>query len=206
MEMSMKTIKIREISTKVISNATEPFAITMDNVVCGVMIPVSPRWVQEVVHQNLSRIANSIQFGEKEIANGEPFVTLDDALADDASADVAAAPGASLRRVSIREISGRLITEAAEHGESLAITSDNVLHGVLIPISDRWLQQVVDANLSRVVRSIRLGEREIVSGERFVTLDESLQKSAAPAERQHNQRQDTAALAAANLTRRSAAR
>lgn len=178
----MRTVRIGEISATLIREAAaqnEPLALTKDNVVCGVLIPVSPRWVQEVVHRNLSRIVHSIQLGEKELANAEPFVTLEEPLAETTDAPTVAA----LRRVSIRRISGKLISDAAETGEPFAITSDNVLHGVVIPVSARWLQEIVDSNLSRVVRSIRLGERELVGDDAMRILDDVVKppNSAVPA-------------------------
>jgi len=165
----MRSVKIREISATVIEAAAErnePLAITNNNVVCGIVIPVSPRWVQDVVHQSLSRIVHSIGMGEKELDNGEPFIGLDQAVADPPTAPTAP----PLRRVSIREVSGAVIAEASE---PFAITSDREVRGVVIPVSRRWLCEVVDANLSRVLNSIRMGEREIAA-EPFVTLDEAV--------------------------------
>lgn len=176
----MRTVKIREFSAKVLRAAAqekEPLAITKDNVVCGIVIPVSPRWVQDVVHQNLSRIVNSIQMGEKEVDSGEPFVTLEEVVSQTRQ-EPSSPP---LRRVRIGEMSGKTICDAAESGEPFAITSDNVLQGVLIPVSQRWLEEVVDSNLSRVVRSIRLGERELAVGTPFTTLDDVVGTPAAVA-------------------------
>lgn len=169
----MRAVKIREISSRLFEEAAErnePLAITHDHVVCGVLIPVSPDWVREVIDTNLSRIVHSVQIGERELVAGGAFTTLDDALAE--RAEVGAAP--PLRRVGIRQVSGKLIREAAERDEPLAITSDNVLRGVVIPVSPRWLEEVVYSNLSRIVHSVQVGEREVSSGQPFVTLDHAV--------------------------------
>jgi hypothetical protein len=167
----MKNVKIREISAKVIeaaAEAKEPLAITSDNVVCGIVIPVPPQWIEDVVHRNLDRIAQSIEDGEKELANGAPLTILDDVLSETAQAP----QRPPLRRVGIRDISAKVIAAAAARNESLAITSDHVLRGVLVPISPQWLQGVVDHNLGRLVHSIQAGERELAHGLPYTTLDQ----------------------------------
>ena len=176
----MKSVGIRDFSTAVLEQAAaenKPVAVTSNHVLRGVLIPVPQRWLSDVVDWNLSRILHSIQAGEKEVTSGQPLTLLEEALEEVTDTASSHPP---IRRVSVRNVSGTAIEEAAERKEWLAITSDNRLRGVLIPVSPRSLNEVVDTNLSRILRTIEVGEKEVMSGQPLTSLEEALDPKASP--------------------------
>jgi antitoxin (DNA-binding transcriptional repressor) of toxin-antitoxin stability system len=167
----MRTVSIREVSGALINEAAErqeTLGITNNNVLAGVLVPVTSRWVKHLVEGNVSRILHSIERGEKEIADAESYVSLEKALSDEKNASGAF----PIRRVSIRQISGKLLSEAAERGETLGITTDNVLAGVLVPVTPRWIDHLIENNISRILHSIARGENEIASGAPAIKLED----------------------------------
>jgi hypothetical protein len=169
----MRTISVRDISGAVITEATarqETLGITNNNVLAGVLVPVTSRWVEHMVDLNMSRILHGLQRGEKEISNKELLATLDDSLLEQADY----ARNLPIRHVSIRDVSGALIEEAADRKELLGITNNRVLTGVLVPMTRALVDQLVELNISRVLHSISRGEGEIASKASLDTLDDVL--------------------------------
>ena len=66
-----------------------------------------------------------------------------------------------MRRVSLREVNGRLLEDAAAHHQTIAVTTDRVMAGVIIPVSQTWVAQLVEDNFARILDSISRGEAEI---------------------------------------------
>jgi len=192
--MTTMTLGIRELSAPAIARAAEHrqlIHITNGGVLAGVLVPVSNSEVQQLVDQNLTRVIHNINRGEREIqklmegtavdgpgtsANvpslGSPaprFVTADDVLQEES------APVLDLtrmRRVPLREVSGRLLQEAAERNEAVAVTTDRVVAGVIFPVTQQWVSQLIEQNLSRVLFSIQSGEAELASSQRMTTADD----------------------------------
>lgn len=176
----MLTVAIRELDGAVLASAAEQhqvIGLTNDRRLAGVLIPVSRAWVENLVESNLSRVVQSVQRGERELASaarslslvdgGAPqLTTLDDVL----GGSMSPGGGPRLRRVSLRDVDGTLIDEAAERQEALGITNNRVLAGVLVPVSRRWVEQLVDQNLSRILYNLEAGEKEMATGD-LVHLD-----------------------------------
>jgi hypothetical protein len=107
---STSTIGIRDLSAHRIEQAgqaRELLVLTNDRLVIGLVVPISPRLVEFLISQNLSRVIYNIQVAEQRVAEGEPFVTLDEVLADNPSDHPEAAhdptiPAPRDRRVSER--------------------------------------------------------------------------------------------------------
>jgi hypothetical protein len=75
------TISIRDLSGTAIKRAGENrigLFVTTGGKLSGLLIPITPAWVQQVVERNLSRIFYNIERGEKEINTPEPVVALND--------------------------------------------------------------------------------------------------------------------------------
>ncbi|MFI6567051.1 ROK family protein [Streptomyces sp. NPDC050534] len=69
-----------------------------------------------------------------------------------------------METIGIREVSGERIMAAADRGEVLGITNGRVLAGVLMPLVPETVDRLVDQNLTRILHSIREGEREFKDG------------------------------------------
>jgi hypothetical protein len=85
---STNTIDIRELSAHRIEEAgqaRELLVLTNDRVLIGIVVPISPRLVEFLISQNLSRVIYNIQVAEQRAADGAPFITLDEVLADNSS-------------------------------------------------------------------------------------------------------------------------
>jgi len=79
-----------------------------------------------------------------------------------------------MRPVSIRELSGRVIDEAAQKGEVLGITNERRLCAVLIPVRQKWVDQLVEHNLSRILHAVDLGMKDEANKEEGTPLDDAL--------------------------------
>ncbi len=79
-------IGIRDLSARRIEEAgqvRELLVLTNDRMLIGIVVPISPRLVEFLVSQNLSRVIYNIQVSEQRAAAGELFTTLDEVLAHD---------------------------------------------------------------------------------------------------------------------------
>lgn len=85
-----------------------------------------------------------------------------------------------MKTISIRRFSAKEIDEASKRGEPLGITNAGVLAGVLIPVDQSWVSNLVEWNLSRAVRSVELGEKALDNAEVIPTLAEVLKESGHP--------------------------
>ncbi len=84
-----RTIRIGDVSGLAISEAAQEgcvLALTNERVLIGLLLPVKERLVQHLIQENLSRVYQSIDRGEREAAVGR-FVTLDEAAGTDLPED-----------------------------------------------------------------------------------------------------------------------
>ncbi len=187
----MRTMAIRELTAPALRQAAEDnevIGITNDRVLAGVLFPIGRDWVEQLVEQNLSRIVRNVQRGEQEVeavlaasdqadtpiespASATPrFTTLEDV----AQQMPTPPPGAlgQIRRVHLRDMSGKLLRDAAEQGEAIVLTTDKVAAGVIFPVTQRWVTELVEQNLSRVLYNVSIGEKELEADPHRVTLDD----------------------------------
>ncbi|MCM3883331.1 hypothetical protein [Frankia sp. R82] len=172
----MKIAGIRQLTgptLKAAAESGEPLGVSNGGVLCAVLLPVSPRWVHSLVEQNLSRLVDNIQMAEKDRANAEPLVAVTRSW--ESTGETEPAPPlpwrSPLRKVAIRKLGMEVIAEAAARGEALGVTNSGTLCAVLLPISPRWVESLVEQNLSRLLYNIGLAERERARGEQLVNLD-----------------------------------
>ena len=84
----------------------------------------------------------------------------------DASAD----ERPSVRTVRVGDLSARVIEEAGGGGQTLALTHDRVLAGIVVPVTRGLVEFLVEQNMSRLLYNIGLGEKEISEGGPLTTL------------------------------------
>jgi hypothetical protein len=70
-----------------------------------------------------------------------------------------------VRTVRIGDLSAGLIEEAGSNGQTLAITHDRELIGMVIPVTQNLVQYLIEKNISRVLADIELGEKQLKAGE-----------------------------------------
>ncbi|MFB9704376.1 hypothetical protein [Rhodococcus aetherivorans] len=80
-----------------------------------------------------------------------------------------------METIKIRDVRGDLIEELAQAGKLVGITNNRVLVGVLCPVTQRWIEHVVEMNYSRLQQNLPAGEREVASKQPLTTLDELLE-------------------------------
>ncbi|MFB8127045.1 hypothetical protein ACFVG1_11960 [Streptomyces bacillaris] len=73
---------------------------------------------------------------------------------------------ASAMPVRIGDISGKLIEEAGEAQRPLVITHERELVGILVPVTARLVQSLIEKNLSRVLHNIDLAEKVLEGPDR----------------------------------------
>jgi antitoxin (DNA-binding transcriptional repressor) of toxin-antitoxin stability system len=188
----MRTMAIRELTAPALRQAAEDnevIGITNDRVLAGVLFPIGRHWVEQLVEQNLSRIVRNVRRGEQEVeavlaagdqadtptASTAPrFTALEDLAHQGAPVRPAPEPEPleRIRRVHLREMSGKLLRDAAEQGEAIILTTDRVAAGVIFPVAQRWVTELVEQNLNRVLYNITIGEKELASDQYRVALDD----------------------------------
>jgi hypothetical protein len=90
------------------------------------------------------------------------------------SAESAGNGGPTVRTVRVGELKAgaSLIEEAAKARQTLAITHDRELIGIIIPITPGLVQFLTEQNMSRVLTSIDLAEKELETDRQMPTLDQ----------------------------------
>lgn len=167
----MDTVSIRDLrgaDLRQKAKAGEPLAITNYRVLIGVIIPVSPAWVEQLVLRNWPRIDQSIAEGERALidtANGRDFLNRLHAVFNPAAATGKPKGGptrsAAVRPIRIGDLSAAQIEKAGASGEALAITHDRELIGILISVTQDLVQFLVEQNITSVLDSIHYGEAEL---------------------------------------------
>jgi antitoxin (DNA-binding transcriptional repressor) of toxin-antitoxin stability system len=77
-----------------------------------------------------------------------------------------------METVKIREIRGKALRDKASSGKSLAITNRGTLIGVIIPVTQAWVEHLIDHNWSHVRQSIAEGEQALAAGTPMLTIDD----------------------------------
>jgi len=164
----MRRVNIRDLNGAFFEEAVhnqEPVGITNSNQLSAVFLPISEAWVDQVIVDNLSRLRNNIAQGIKETSSS---ISFDEAVAEKSG-------GEDLpftRRVQIRELSGRLLAEAAERGEHLGVMNNGRLTGILIPVSPRWVDQLIDHSISRIAYSVEQADKASAALQDLTSFDE----------------------------------
>ena len=77
-----------------------------------------------------------------------------------------------MRTVQLGDLSPAQIEEAAEAGHTLAIAHDGKLIGILMPVTSKLVEFMVEQNMSRVLASISQAEGAIAKPAKMLPLDE----------------------------------
>ena len=91
-------------------------------------------------------------------------------------------PEPSVHTMRIGDISAERIEQAGAAGETLALTHDRELVGIVIPVTQGLVEFLIEQNMSRVLYNIGLGEKQLTTPEKMITLDEAL-RQASPAKK-----------------------
>jgi hypothetical protein len=89
--------------------------------------------------------------------------------------------GSSVITVRIGDLTAGLIEKAGANGQTLAITHDRQLIGIVIPVTRGLVEFLIEQNMSRVLYNIALSEKQIGTQDKMTTLDEALDQVAAEA-------------------------
>ncbi|CAM5736261.1 hypothetical protein [Streptomyces afghaniensis 772] [Streptomyces afghaniensis] len=171
----MKTIGIREMSGELIKKVTDQgqvIGITSGRVLAGVLMPIGPEIVEQLVDRNLARIKDSVRRGEEDVAAGRGESLQDLMGSPPEQGGYSRVPP----QVSIRQLSGSRIQQAADSGEALIVTHDGAAVALLIPVTSHWVERLVERNLPRIRNSIERGENEIAQKGILPTLEELLEE------------------------------
>ena len=77
-----------------------------------------------------------------------------------------------MESVKIRELRGKILREKARRGKPLAITNRGSLVGVMIPVTQAWVEHLIDYNWSHVRQSIAEGEQALAAGTPMLTVND----------------------------------
>jgi antitoxin (DNA-binding transcriptional repressor) of toxin-antitoxin stability system len=77
-----------------------------------------------------------------------------------------------MESVKIRELRGADLRKRARSGKPLAITNHGALIGIVIPVTQAWVEHLIDRNWSQVRQSIAEGEQAMASGTSMLTIDD----------------------------------
>jgi len=77
----------------------------------------------------------------------------------------------AVRAVRIGDITADLIERVGRAGQTLAITHDRELIGMVIPVTQDLVQFLIEQNISRVLYNIGLSESRMAAGEELAALD-----------------------------------
>jgi hypothetical protein len=79
----------------------------------------------------------------------------------------------SVRTVRMGDLSAGLIGKAGEAGQVLALTHDRELIGIVIPVTQDLVQFLIEQNMTRVLHSVRVGEKQFRAPGMLTTLDQA---------------------------------
>lgn len=75
-----RRVAIRELNGSVLKEAAEQgelLGVLNDGRLCAVLVPVTPEWVDQLVDYNISRLIQSVEVGQKAVANDTPRHSFD---------------------------------------------------------------------------------------------------------------------------------
>jgi len=78
----------------------------------------------------------------------------------------------SVATVRIGDLSAAAIEQAGQSGQTLAITHDRELIGFIIPVTQELVQYLIEQNMSRVLHSVALGEKQLSAAGGLTHLDQ----------------------------------
>ncbi len=155
-------LAIRDVRASELERAAEKgelLGLTKSNQLVAVLVPLPPDWVDQIIADNMSRVAASIRLGGLEAMSHDSVARLDSLSLSQRTAQP------PLRRVPIRELTGQLLGDLAEKGRPVAVTVGGRLAGVLIPITAHWVDQLVQVNLKRIMQSAQLASDEAANAD-----------------------------------------
>jgi hypothetical protein len=82
--------------------------------------------------------------------------------------------GPSMHTVRIGDLSAEVIEQAGQDGQTLAVTHNRKLVGIVIPVTRGLVEFLIEQNMSRVLYNIVLSEQQIRAQDQMTTLDEVL--------------------------------
>jgi hypothetical protein len=85
--------------------------------------------------------------------------------------------GPSVITVRIGDLTATLIEKAGTDGQTLAITHDRELIGIVIPVTRGLVEFLIEQNMSRVLYNIALSEKQIRTADKMTTLDDALSQA-----------------------------
>jgi hypothetical protein len=182
------------------AQAGELVGVLKNRRLIGITIPVTPNWVEHLVQHNWSRILQNVTDGERAMAEEAPMLTLDNVIAQGATAEsptvrlpsetvprflssIGVVPSEDsdlppTRTVRVGDLSAKLIEQAGDAEEMLAVTHDGVLLGIVVPVTQRLIQYLVGKNMSRVKFNIEYGEKETSGEEPLDVIEQVLAEQA----------------------------
>jgi hypothetical protein len=88
-----------------------------------------------------------------------------------------AAPEPSVHTVRMGDLTAGRIERAGADGQTLAVTHDRELIGIVIPVTRGLVEFLIEQNMSRVLYNIGLGEKQLATADKMVTLDQALDQA-----------------------------
>ena len=88
--------------------------------------------------------------------------------------------GPSVLTMRIGELSAERIERAGAAGQTLALTHDRELVAIVIPVTRGLVEFLIEQNMSRVLYNTALGEKEILTSRKMLTLDDALRVAGPP--------------------------
>lgn len=176
----METVSIRNLRGKSLRESAlkgKLLAITNRGALIGVVIPVAAAWLEHLIDYNLSHVQQSIAEAEQAVTADAPMTTLQDAIGQLQAMLNPPRPAAGrepeppVLTVRIGDLTAALIEKAGAAGQTLAVTHDRELTGIVIPVTRDLVQFLLEQNMSRVLYNIGLAEKQIRTADAFVSLD-----------------------------------
>ncbi len=146
----MRTVAIRELSGDLITTAAargQILGITSMGGLVGVAVPLTREVVQRMANRDAADVQERARQADAELASGRPMSTLSDLLHERSKGRGQEGPA----RISIRELSGARLEEASRNGEALIVSSDRVSVALLIPVTQAWLERLVEDGVKRFI-------------------------------------------------------
>ena len=148
----METVTVRDLSSEVITRATaqgQMLGITNRGALAGVLLPLTRQVLERLARRDAEQIAKEVHYAEVEMASGDRLGTLDDLEADQDRPSDETSVGTSFTRVTIRGLTGKRLDQAASDGKAMLVTSDGATVALLIPVTAKWMERLVEAGIRR---------------------------------------------------------
>jgi hypothetical protein len=78
----------------------------------------------------------------------------------------------SVITVRIGDLTANLIEQVGAAGQTLAITHDRELTGIVIPVTRDLVEFLLEQNMSRVLYNIGLAEKQVKTADTLISLDQ----------------------------------